>query len=74
VPGEVGNKYQWRAGCAEAHPGAVDTKSKRCEDCGLMRPSCGVWGAGGGYEEAVVRRLCKDHPGAVDSNTVMKAV
>jgi hypothetical protein len=35
------------AKCAASHPGAVDKRSKKCEDCGLKWPSFGQPGESG---------------------------
>ena len=55
---------RWCGGCAKAHKGAVDKRSKKCEDCKAKTPSYGM------PEEGKAARWCSGcgkagHPGSV---------
>jgi hypothetical protein len=41
LPSE-GHKRRWCAGCAKAHPGAVNVDIRKCEDCRLKQPNFGM--------------------------------
>lgn len=67
---------RWCAKCAKGHPGSVDKRSKKCEDCHKKWPSFGLpgkegVGPRGGAKGQWCAPCAKNHPGAIDTSKKM---